>query len=167
MERPKKSAPTYKGAAALPHPKIEHWKVWLFVIAVILLLWSASALSESALSESESDEGAPFAFGDNCEILEQLAPEQLKSLTDFSNRGYWRNFCRINNSENCDQYSYLFEDIGELTWVNDSDGMCQFIRRHTMQEDGPTIFPNFGSYLPKEDLGPYFPMEKFGVRPPE
>jgi len=154
-----------KSVDVLAHaPAEHHWRAWLFVFGIMLLLWTASALSETVLADAE-DGG--FAFGDNCEILEQLNPEQLKSLTDYSNRGYWRNFCRINNSENCDQYSYLFEDIGELTWVNDSDGTCQFIRRHTMQEDGPTIFPNFGSYLPKEGLGPYFPMEKFGVRPPQ
>jgi len=150
----------------LAHDATEHhWKAWLFVISLILLLWSASALSETVVTDADSESG--FAFGDNCAILEQLTPEQLRGLADYSNRGYWHNFCRINNSENCDQYSYLFEDIGELTWVNDSDGMCQFIRRHTMQDDGPTIFPNFGSYLPKENLGPYFPMEKLGVRPPE
>jgi hypothetical protein len=164
MERHKVIHHHRKSTNVLAHAPVEHhWKAWLFVIGIILLLWSASAMSETVLPE---DDGG-FAFGDNCEILEQLTPEQLKGLTDYSNRGYWRNFCRINNSENCDQYSYLFEDIGELTWVNDSDGMCQFIRRHTMQDDGPTIFPNFGSYLPKEHLGPYFPMEKFGVRPPE
>jgi len=155
-----------RSAQVLAHaPAEHHWKSWLFVAALVLLLWSASALSETVRVDAE-DEGG-FAFGDNCELLEQLTPEQLKGLADYNNRGYWRNFCRINNSENCDQYSYLFEDVGELTWVNDSDGMCQFIRRHTMQEDGPTIFPNFGSYLPGEDLGPYFPMEKFGVRPPQ
>jgi hypothetical protein len=151
-----------KNVAVLPHDLASsHWKSWLFVIGIILLLWSASALSDSEQTEAE------FAFGDSCEILEQLSPEQLKGLADYENRGYWHNFCRINNSENCDQYSYLFEDIGELTWVNDSDGTCQFIRRHTMQGDGPTIFPNFGSYLPKEHLGPYFPMDKLGVRPPQ
>lgn len=165
MERHRKSV------NVLAHETTEHhWKAWLFVIGIILLLWSASALSETVLPTPQDDSGSSdsaFAFGDNCEILEQLTGEQLKELTDYNNRGYWRNFCRINNSENCDQYSYLFEGVGELTWVNDSDGMCQFIRRHTMQEDGPTIFPNFGSYLPKENLGPYFPMEKFGVRPPQ
>jgi len=166
MERPRKSVNILSHA----HEGTEHhWKAWLFVAGIILLLWSASALSEAQpLTETrDDDESAVFAFGDNCELLEQLTVEQLRSLTNVSNRGYWHNFCRINNSENCDQYSYLFEGIGELTWVNDNEGMCQFIRRHTMQDDGPTIFPNFGSYLPKENLGPYFPMEKFGVRPPE
>jgi len=170
MERLKKSV------NAIPHPhNVAHehqWKAWLFVVGLILLLWSASALSEAApltevRDDAQDNAEVQFAFGDNCAILEQLSQDQLRSLTDYSNRGYWHNFCRINNSENCDQYSYLFEDIGELSWVNDSEGMCQFIRRHTMQEDGPTIFPNFGSYLPNENLGPYFPMEKFGVRPPE
>jgi len=165
MERHKRNV---NALAHTAHPVTEHhWKAWLFVAALILLLWSASALSEATAVESGAVDDGGFAFGDNCELLEQLTPEQLRGLTDLSNRGYWHNFCRINNSENCDTYSYLFEDIGELTWVNDSEGMCQFIRRHTMQEDGPTIFPNFGSYLPKENLGPYFPMEKFGVRPPE
>jgi hypothetical protein len=165
MERPRKSVNILSHA----HEATEHhWKAWLFVVGIILLLWSASALSETQpLTETRDDDNAGFAFGDNCELLEQLTVEQLKALTDYSNRGYWHNFCRINNSENCDQYSYLFEDIGDLSWVNDSDGMCQFIRRHTMQDDGPTIFPNFGSYLPKENLGPYFPLEQFGVRPPE
>jgi hypothetical protein len=160
-----KTVQNRKSVDVLAHAPVEHhWKAWLFVIGIILLLWSASAMAETVLADAD-DNG--FAFGDNCDVLEQMTPEQLKSLTDYNNRGYWRNFCRINNSENCDQYSYLFEDIGELTWVNDSEGMCQFIRRHTMQEDGPTIFPNFGSYLPQDGLGPYFPMEKFGVRPPQ
>jgi hypothetical protein len=152
-----------KNSIALPvahHHWVAHWKAWMFVVGVILLLWSASALSDEG-----QDVG--FAFGDSCELLEQLSPEQLKNLTDYGNRGYWHNFCRINNSENCDQYSYLFEDIGELTWVNDNEGMCQFIRRHTMEEDGPTIFPNFGSYLPPENFGPYFPLEHFGLNPPQ
>jgi len=147
-----------KNAIALPaaHQTISHWKAWMFVIGVVLLLWSASALSD------EGKDNVPFAFGDSCELLEQLTPEQIEGLASDQNRGYWRHFCRINNSENCDQYSYLFEDVGELTWVNDSDGMCQFIKRHTMQDDGPTIFPNFG-----ENIGPYFPLEHFGLNPPQ
>jgi hypothetical protein len=159
MERLRKNA----NAIALPAAShsVSHWKAWMFVIGIVLLLWSASALSDD-----ESNE-VPFAFGDSCELLEQLTPEQLMSLTEYNNRGYWHNFCRINNSENCDQYSYLFEEIGELTWVNDSDGMCQFVRRHTMQDDGPTIFPNFGSYLPAENFGPYFPLDQFGLNPPQ
>jgi len=151
-----------KNSIAMPvtHHGIIHWKAWMFMIGVVLLLWSASALSDEG-------EDTPFAFGDACELLEQLTPEQLKSLADYSNRGYWHNFCRINNSENCDQYSYLFEEVGELTWVNDNEGMCQLIRRHTMEDDGPTIFPNFGSYLPPENFGPYFPLDKFGLNPPQ
>jgi len=159
MERLKKNTLAFPAE----HHGIVHWKSWVFIACAILLLWSASALSEN--DENEVD--VPFAFGDSCEHLEQLTPEQVKSLTEYKNRGYWHNFCRLNNSENCDQYSYLFEDIGELTWVNDSDGMCQFVRRHTMQDDGPTIFPNFGSYLPTENMGPYFPLEQFGLNPPQ
>jgi len=68
-----------KNVIALPaehHQRwIVHWKVWMFVIGVVLLLWSASALSD----DGEGD--VPFAFGDSCELLEQLTPEQLKSLT--------------------------------------------------------------------------------------
>jgi len=154
-----------KISIALPDASnfMNHWKALMFTIGVILLLWSASALSET----SERDPDAPFTFGDSCELLDQLDADQLQSLTDYSNQGFWRDFCRINNSENCDQYSYLFEDIGELRWVQDNDGMCQFIRRHTMQDDGPTLFPNFGSYFPPEDFGPYFPMEHFGLNPPQ